>query len=112
MKTPFGYYWEILHKKTGDVINSGFSKDPMEVGEKPTSIKGFVCRTIPLYGGCSTNLVETKAKIAAKMKEIKQFALTEDEQFWQEEKRYAKERGISDLGSISDAIKQFAKGRK
>jgi hypothetical protein len=49
MKEPFGYYWEIIYKKTGEVANSGFSKEKMEVGERVTSVKGFVCRTIPLY---------------------------------------------------------------
>lgn len=58
-KGPFGYYWEILHKESGEVINSGFSKIDRTVATKfpfptvesevPTSIEGFVLQNTPLY---------------------------------------------------------------
>jgi len=40
----FGYYWEVVSERNGEVVNSGFSREPMDVGEHPTNIQGFLMR--------------------------------------------------------------------
>lgn len=47
----FGHYWEVVHAKTGQVVNSGFEKgDGLIPGQMPDkNVKGFDYRVIPLY---------------------------------------------------------------
>lgn len=47
----FGHYWEVVHAKTGQVVNSGFEKgDGLIPGQMPDkNVKGFNYRFIPLY---------------------------------------------------------------
>lgn len=47
----FGHYWEVVHAKTGQVVNSGFEKgDSLVPGQSPDkNVKGFNYRVIPLY---------------------------------------------------------------
>ena len=41
---PYGYHWEIVHDKSGDVVNSGFTRtDPPPVGPIQNP-KGFTMR--------------------------------------------------------------------
>jgi hypothetical protein len=57
-RTPFGYYWQHVFAKTGEVVNSGFFLHPYDdteedvpsVSETPVSnMPGFVQRVRPLY---------------------------------------------------------------
>jgi len=47
----FGNYWEVVHAKTGQIVNSGFEKgDDLSSGEMPDkNVKGFIYRVILLY---------------------------------------------------------------
>lgn len=45
-----GWFWEIVHVKTGQRVNSGYSHEPMNEGEFPVpSLRGFVMRVKTLY---------------------------------------------------------------
>lgn len=47
---PFGHYWETVHTKTGQVVNSGFVKgDLLTPGAHNSNVAGFHTRTIPLF---------------------------------------------------------------
>lgn len=46
---PFGFFWEIVHLESGEVVNDGFSRDPMEIGEFPHKFAGFVLRVRALF---------------------------------------------------------------
>ncbi len=50
---PFGFYWEVVHEASGEVVNDGFFTND---GELPESFqmntdrpKGFTNRTTPVY---------------------------------------------------------------
>ena len=51
MAATVGYYWEIVHVKTGDVVNRGFSSGFGSdcVGVAPDKLPGFEIRTIAAY---------------------------------------------------------------
>lgn len=49
----FGYYWEVVHKATGEVVNDGFTRyhsgDQIPPSEVDAKVKGFVVRTMALF---------------------------------------------------------------
>lgn len=84
-----------------------------EIRELNFDLSHYVIQSV--CGGDSTKADETKTKIAEKMIEIKEFALTEEELWIIEQKRAFKELhkdpNYSDLGAISDAILGFRRKR-
>lgn len=55
----YGYHWELVHEKSGDVVNDGFTRtDPPKEGQAKTH--GFVMRVTPL-------MVATTPKANAKL---------------------------------------------
>lgn len=57
-RKPFGYFWEIVHDQSGEVVNSGFSQKPM----KPlanSGIAGFRRRVTELDYFVGDDMKET-----------------------------------------------------
>jgi len=106
-------YFTGLAPKRGCVKQ--FKAIDAEIRELNANLTHFIIQDVASFscGNITHNADETKAKIAAKMIELQEFALTEDEQFWQEEKRYAAEQrklhSLSSMNDISDAILGFTR---
>lgn len=49
----FGHYWEVVHKATGEVVNSGFQRhapgDKVPRAEVADKVSGFVVRSTALF---------------------------------------------------------------
>jgi ElaB/YqjD/DUF883 family membrane-anchored ribosome-binding protein len=105
MKTKISKYYTGLVPKRGCVKQ--FKALDAEIRELNSDLTHYVIQSV--CGGSSAKALDTKAKIAEKLEEIKQYALTEEEQYVAEQKKIFKELhadpNYSDLGAISDAIK-------
>lgn len=44
---PHGWFWQIIHEPSGDVMSEGYSRWPVKDG--PTDTKPFVLRSTALY---------------------------------------------------------------
>lgn len=44
---PHGWFWEVIHEASGDIVNDGYSRRPIKEG--PVDIKGFVLHSTPVY---------------------------------------------------------------
>lgn len=46
-KTPFGWYFEEVHIKSGDIVNTGFSRT--DITDIASKVKGFQIRIMPVF---------------------------------------------------------------
>lgn len=56
----FGYYWELYHVLTNEVVHSGFEKDDSHVpqrGDWKCKVAGFAYRFTPLYEAAATQTI-------------------------------------------------------
>jgi hypothetical protein len=107
MKTKASKYFTGLMPKRG--FARQFRELDAEIRELNMYLTHFIIADVASAScGNVTNTADgVRAEIAMKLESIKQLSLTEDEQYHAECKAEAKLRGISSLGPISDAIKNF-----
>lgn len=51
----YGYHWQMVHEKTGEVVNDGFSREWHGPLLGPDKVRGFVMAVTPVFNASQTD---------------------------------------------------------
>lgn len=65
--SPYGYHWELVHRESGEVVNSGFVRG-LRKTDWPDPMKGFTYRYTELYAQTEDSMEQRALETAMGMR--------------------------------------------